>query len=79
MDIGPIQAGPVMDYLTATGGISSPYELDVALMASAAYVAEYRRSNSTSTDAPWDWPKTECDLAIFDRQQERAMRSMMGD
>lgn len=79
MDIGPIEAGPIMDYLTGTGGISSPYELDVALMASTAYVAEYRRSNGKSTDAPWDWPKTERDLAIFDKQQEQAMKSMMGE
>lgn len=68
-----------MDYLIGTGGISSPFELDVALQASTAYVAEYRRSNGKSTDAPWDWPKTERDLAIFDKQQERAMKAMMGD
>ena len=79
MDIGPIQAGPVMDYLTGTGGISSPYELEVALVASAAYVAEYRRSNGKSTDAPWEWPKTERDLAIFEKVQERAIAALMGE
>ena len=77
MGVGPITAGPIVDFLAATGGSASPYEIDAALLASDAYVDEHHRSNGKSTDAPWDWPKSKRDLEIFGKAQERAITALM--
>lgn len=74
----PLDAGSILNFLTATDYPVSPYELDAALLASSAYVYEYRRSNDKSTDAPWDWPKTERDIEILNAQADKAMDAIMG-
>jgi hypothetical protein len=78
MGVESITAGPIMEFLTGTGVSVSPFELDAALLASDAYVAEYRRSNGKSTDAPFDWPKSKRDLEIFDAIQSKAVSLLMG-
>jgi len=77
MGIAPIAAGPIIDFLSATGAVVPPYELDAALLASDAYVIEYRRSNGNSTDAPFDWPKSKRDLEIFGEIEAKTIDSMM--
>lgn len=77
--IAPIQAGQIMDFVAATCGLASPYQVDAALMASDAYVNEYNNSNHRSTDAPWDWPKTARDLEIIEAQNAKALRVVIGD
>lgn len=78
MGVEPITAGPIMDFLTGTGVAVSPYELDAALLASDAYVAEQRRSNGKSTDAPYNWPKSKRDVEIFDAIESKAVALIMG-
>ena len=74
----PISAGQIAEFVAATCGLISPYELDAALLASDAYVGEYHRSNNRSTDAPWDWPKSKRDLEIFDASTARAVKAVTG-
>jgi len=73
-----ISAGQIMDFVAATCGLMSPYEVDAALIASNAYVAEYGRSNNRSTDAPWDWPKSKRDLEIFEVATAKAIKTIVG-
>jgi hypothetical protein len=77
--IAPIQAGQIAEFVAATCGLISPYEVDAALLASDAYVGEYHRSNNRSTDAPWDWPKSKRDLEIFEAQTAKAMKVITGE
>jgi len=74
-----ISAGQIAEFVAATCGLISPYEVDVALLASDAYVGEYHRSNNRSTDAPWDWPKSKRDLEIFDAQTTKALKVITGE
>ena len=74
-----ITAGQIADFVAATCGLISPYEVDAALLASDAYVGEYHRSNNRSTDAPWDWPKSKRDLEIFDAQTAKALKVITGE
>jgi len=71
-----IAAGQIAEFVAATCGLISPYEVDAALLASDAYVGEYHRSNNRSTDAPWDWPKSKRDLEIFDAHLARALKAI---
>jgi hypothetical protein len=79
MGVGPIAAGPIVEFLAATGRSASPYEIDAALLASGAYFDEHQRSDGKSTDAPWDWPKSQRDLEVFGKAQERVIRALMGE
>lgn len=73
-----ISAGMVLDFAHATLSEFAPSEVDAALLASDAYVYENRRSDGKSTDAPWDWPKSERDLEILEAQADKVMDAMMG-
>ena len=73
-----VSGADVLGHLAATGGVASPAQVAAALKASQAYVSEFYRSNGKSTDAPWDWPKTDDDIKIINADQERALKRMMG-
>ncbi|MBQ0802987.1 MAG: hypothetical protein KBT76_14745 [Sulfitobacter litoralis] len=79
MGIAPITATDLRSNLEVTGGAISPYEADAALLASLAYVSEHHRSSGKSTDAPFDWPKSQRDLEIFNEAQAKAIAQLMGE
>ena len=76
--IRPITGADVLSHLTATDALASPYEVGAALTASRAYVNEHHKSKGKSTDAPWDWPKTERDTQILNEIIERDFERAMG-
>jgi len=76
--IRPITGADVLSHLTATDALASPYEVRAALTASRAYVNEHHRSKQQSTDAPFDWPKTEQDIKILNEIAEREFERAMG-
>ena len=76
--IRPISGADVLSHLTATDALASPFEVGAALTASRAYVNEHHRSKHQSTDAPFDWPKTERDIQILNEIIEREFERAMG-
>lgn len=76
--IRPITGADVLSHLTATDALASPFEVGAALTASRAYVNEHHRSKQQSTDAPFDWPKTERDIQILNEIAEREFERAMG-
>lgn len=73
-----LSAGMVLDFAQATLSEFAPSEVDAALLASDAYVYENRRSDGQSTDAPWDWPKSDRDREILETQTDKAIEAIMG-
>ena len=76
--IRPITGADVLSPLAATDALASPCEVGAALTAWRDYVNEHLRSKQQSTDAPFDWPKTERDIQILNEIAEREFERAMG-